>query len=131
MNGEVRWSRDCAIVSRVIALQSAHKLLAQMGGEERVFAIGLLASSPARIAEDVDVWRPDGQAEVDAVNAVADGLVILRARLGRYDVADVLQERRVPGRSHADGLRKQRGVSRASDAVQALVPIVVSRNPQA
>jgi hypothetical protein len=41
----------------VVALQAGDEGHAERPGEERVLAVGLLAASPARVAEDVDVRR--------------------------------------------------------------------------
>ncbi len=107
------------------------KSYAEVGGEEGIFAVGLLAAAPARIAEDVDVRRPDGETVVDGVNVVADGLVVFGAGFGGDDGGDLVDERRVPGGGHADGLREHCGVAGAGDAVEALAPVVVGGNVEA
>ena len=43
------------VVFRIIALQSGHVGDAHAAGQEGVFPVGLLASAPARIAEDIQV----------------------------------------------------------------------------
>src|SRR5215469_17213580 len=47
-------------------LYTRDECVAHSGGEEWVLAVGLLAAAPARIAEDVDVRRPEGQSVEDA-----------------------------------------------------------------
>ena len=59
-----------------------------------ILAVGLLAAAPARVAEDVDVGRPVGQAEVLPRLSLRSGLVVLGARL-------VGDGPRRPGRSAA------------------------------
>ena len=59
------------------------KATAHLAGQERIFAIGLLAAAPARIAEDVDVGRPEIQPLGDAMSlARAARHVELDPRLG-------------------------------------------------
>ena len=70
----------------------ANELVAEGGGEEGVFAVGLLAAAPAGVSEDVDVGGPDGEAEVDAVDVVSDGLVVLGAGFGGDDGADLFHQ---------------------------------------
>src|ERR1019366_1844058 len=104
-------------VIRVVALQTPDEGDAEARGEEGVFAVSFLAAAPARVAEDVDVRRPKREAEVLRAVAVVFGAVIIvfRARLGGDDVGFLMHERRVPGRRHADGLRKHRRDAPASD----------------
>ena len=55
---------------------------------------------------------------------------MLGAGLGGDDVGGLVQERRVPGGGHADGLRENRGDAGARDAVQTFVPIIIGGNAQ-
>ncbi len=100
-------------------------------GEEWVFAVGLLAAAPARVAEDVDVGRPVGEAEELLVPVVADGVVVLGARFGGDDLGFVVDERRVPGGGHADDLREVGGGAGEGVAVQAFVPPEVGGHAEA
>jgi hypothetical protein len=101
-------------------------------GEERILAVGLLPAAPARIAKDVDVGRPETQPVIGlAAFAVTDGLVILGPGLVGDDLPDLVDQRRVPRRGHADGLRKNGGVTFARHAVQGLAPVVVGGDLQA
>ena len=59
---------------------------AEAAGEEGIFAVGFLAASPARIAKDIDVGRPEGESLVEAVIACARWLVDLGAGFGGDDV---------------------------------------------
>src|SRR5271154_4432044 len=85
VDGVVLRCGNSAEVGRVIALEAFDEGDTETGGEEGVLAVGLLASAPAWIAEDVDVRRPDGEAVVDGVDVVADGFVIFRSGLGGDD----------------------------------------------
>ena len=62
VDGVMLWRSDRLEVSRVITLQTLHKRYAEARRQEGIFTVRLLATAPARIAEDVDVRRPDGQA---------------------------------------------------------------------
>ena len=102
-----------------------------MGCQEWIFAVGFLAAAPARIAEDVDVWRPDGKAEVAIVVVVGDGVVVFGASLCRDDFTDGVNEGRIPCGCVADGLRKERSEAGARNAVEAFVPPVIGGNVEA
>src|SRR5580698_10025651 len=79
VDGVVLGRGDGFEVLRIIALDAFDESYAHARGEEGIFAVGLLAAAPARIAEDVDVGRPDGEAVVAVVIVVADGVVIFGA----------------------------------------------------
>ncbi len=125
VDGEVLGRGDQLQVARVVALQALDERDAHAGGQVWVFAVGFLAATPARVAEDVDVGRPEGEPLVDAALALAQGLVVLGARFVGDRRGDLRHEIEVPGGRQADGLREDGGDARAADAVQALVPPVV------
>ena len=106
VDGEVFWGGDGAEVFGVSALETADELVAEGCGEGGIFAVGFLAASPAWVAEDINIRRPDGEPEVDGVEVIAEGLVIFCAGLGGDDGADLVEEGRIPGGGHADGLRE-------------------------
>src|ERR1035437_3606617 len=95
-----------AQVIEVVALHAGNKRHAHLAGEEWVFAVGFLAASPARIAEDVDVGRPEGQPIKDSVVALSLCLVILRAGFAGDGLSHIVDNAGVPGGGHADGLGK-------------------------
>jgi hypothetical protein len=111
----------------IVALKAAHERHAQAASEIWIFAVGLLPPTPARIAKDIDVWRPERQAEVSRSIVVSDGVVVLGARLSRNHVGNAMYKIVIPSRRQADGLREDSRVSRARDAMQPFVPPVVSR----
>ena len=82
VHGEVLAGGDGAQVVQVVALHAVNEGHAQPAGEERIFAVGLLAAAPAGIAKDVDVGRPEGEAVKDAVVAFALRLVVFGAGFG-------------------------------------------------
>ena len=120
-----------AQVVQIAALNAGNKSHAHLAGEKRVLAVGLLASAPAGIAEDVNVGRPERQAVEDAMVAFALGLVVFGAGFGGDDLAHVVNDGGVPRGCHADGLWKDGGVTRAGHAVQGLIPGLVIRNAEA
>ncbi len=128
---EVLTGGDGAQMLEVVALHSADEGDAEAAGEERVFAVGFLAAAPARIAEDVDVGRPEGESIEDAVIAFALGLVVFGAGFRGNDVAHAADHSRIPGGGHADGLRKDSCISGACHAVKGFVPCLVVGNAEA
>ena len=97
--------------------------------QKRVFAVCFLASSPARVAENIDVRRPERQAaEPFAIAIVLGGvIVVFRAAFDADDGRFLMNQSRVPGGGHADGLRKHCRDAVGGHAMQRFIPIVVSR----
>ncbi len=94
-------------------------------------AIGFLSAAPARVAEDVDVRRPEGQPLVTAVRAFAEELVVLCAGLIADRRGHLPHQRHIEGRGQADRLRKDRGLPCPCHAMQSLIPPVVGGHTQA
>src|SRR5436853_6332414 len=88
MHGVMLWRRDDFVISRIVALQPFDELHAQTRRQVRVFAVSLLAASPARVAEDVDIRAPHRQALVAAIITLTHGFVMLGARFGRDTIGD-------------------------------------------
>src|SRR5690606_4844031 len=100
-----RASRRQQVVG-MAALQSADEGDAESRREKRVLAIGFLAAAPARIAKDVDVRRPKGEAAKDlSLERSADVAVELRPPLNAGHVRDLLLQFLIPHRGEADRLR--------------------------
>ena len=131
VNGVMFGSGNRFEVTRVVALKAGDESDAKTGGEERIFAVGFLAASPTRIAEDVDVGRPEGETVVASGTVVEDGVVVFAAGFGGDDVSDAVEEVDVPCGGEADGLREDSGRAGASDAVETFVPPVIGGNVQA
>ena len=123
--------RDGLEILRVVALHAAHEGDAEARGEVRVFAVGLLPAAPARVAEDVDVRRPEGEAVEPRAVAAPLRLVVLGPRLLGDDGRDAAHELLVEGRAEADGLREDRRDAGEGDAVEALIPPVVLGDAEA
>lgn len=123
---------DRAWVVEILALQAADKAHRHLPGEKRILAVGFHATAPARVAENVDIGRPDGQTGIALmVLARTAGLVELGARFGGHHRAHLLHQAGIPARRQADRLRKHRGVAVARDAVQAFAPPLVGGDAQA
>ncbi len=88
VHGEVLGRGYQLEVFGIVALQAFDEFDAHACGEERIFAEGLHAAAPARIAKDIDVRRPEGEAGEAAAIVVAKGLVVLGAALDRDDRRD-------------------------------------------
>ena len=127
--GKVLGRGDGAVIARVVTLQSGNKSHPQARGKKGVFAIGFLAASPARIAKDVDVGRPEVEALEDVAVAGAHRLRVLDAPLDADDLGHLVNSRRVEGGSQADGLGEFGGAV-THHAVQRLAPPVVGGHIQ-
>src|SRR5205823_431847 len=104
VHGEMLHRRDGLQVLRIITLHSPDELHCEPSRKERVLAVGLLATAPAWIAEQIDVGRPEGQALIPLARAGAHVLVVLRAGLVRDDAGHPEHQGVVPGGREADGL---------------------------
>ncbi len=91
VNGVVLGSGDGFQEMRVIALKTGHEGNTETAGEEGIFAVSFLATAPARISEDVDIRRPEGEAEVAAGVVMKKGVVVFGPCLGGYRVGDAVQ----------------------------------------
>ena len=100
-------------------------------GKIGVFAVGLLAATPARVAEDVDVGGPESETLVafQPVLGVFE-MVMFGACLVRYHIECFIHGLVVEGGGHTYGLREDGGQSGASHAMQCFVPPVVGGNTQ-
>ena len=111
-----------------VALQPPDHGHAELSREIWVLSVGLHAASPARVAEDVDVGRPERKALVPAGLAGGQRLAVLDARLVAHGREHFFQKRFVEGSRHADGLRESGRLAVAGYAVQRLVPPVVGQD---
>ncbi len=130
------WTAKCLGVAIALeiagvgALDSLDEPRRQRAGEIGILAQRLLPAAPARIAEDVDVGRPEGEAEVAVEIMLALRLIVTRAALHRDRAALGEEQVAVPARGHRDRLGEDGRLARARDAVERLVPIVVGRDAE-
>ena len=115
-----RYAQIFALVAH--ALQSAHRSQSHAGRQVRVFTVSLLSASPARVAEDVDVWCPKRQTLVALDVARALGLLRFHPCLVAHGCKYLVQQGIVPRGSHGHGDGKHGGKAIAPHAVQRLVP---------
>ena len=59
MNDKVLGRGNNAIVLRIVSLHAGHESYTHARRQKGVFPVRFLAAAPARIAEDVDVRRPE------------------------------------------------------------------------
>ena len=128
VHGEVLDGRNGLQVAGIVALEPPDERHGQTAREVRVLTVGLLPASPSRVAEQVDVRRPDGETLISLVLAPAQIVVMLGAELVGNDRGHAKHQAVVPGRGEADRLRKDRRESRSRHAVETFVPPVVLRD---
>jgi len=131
VDGKVLGCRDCFQIARIIALQAGNEGHSDAAGEIRIFAVGFLAASPTRIAKNIDIRRPEGEAVIAASVSMLDGVVIFGPRFRGNHIGDTMDQICIPSGCEADGLGKDGCIPRPRHAVQALVPPVVRRNAEA
>src|SRR5207249_1942382 len=83
-------------------------------GEEWIFAVGLLATTPARIAKDIDIWRPEVEAFHDVAASGSHRLVMLGPSLGADYNRHFVDRGNVESSRQANRLRKHGGDTGAS-----------------
>jgi len=115
----------------VVALEPGDERYTETAGEKGIFAVSFLAASPARIAEDVDVGRPEGETVIAASVVVGHGVIVFAARFSGDNVGDTMKEVGIPGGREADGLRENSGGASTGDPVKAFVPPVVGGDLEA
>ena len=113
------------IVIRLRTLKSVHHGTAHDSGQIWIFSICLLAASPSRVSEYIDIRCPDGQTVVSCYSVTGTGDVILDALLCGSHVEHFLEKGIVPAGCHAYGLRKYRSKSIAGRAMKGFIPPVV------
>ena len=115
----------------LLRLQALHEGDAHARGEERILAIGFLATAPARVTEDVDVGRPEREPLVTLVLAARQEGMVLGARFVADGGGHLGHQRGIERGRQADRLRKHRGTAGAGHAVQGFVPPIVFGHLQA
>ena len=93
-------------------LQAPHHLCTHHTRQIGILAVGLLSPAPSRIAEDVHIRCPHGEAvELLILTTVEHPVVVLCPELRAGHVEHLIQQVRVPRRSHSHRLRKYRHVA--------------------
>src|SRR5215471_15403215 len=130
MHGKMFGCRDHAVIIRIITLESAHKGDAHLAGQKWIFAISFLAATPAGIAKDIDIRRPEVQTLHNVAMSGPYRLIMLGAGLSADHYRHVVNKRSIESCRQPDGLRKYRSGSSSSHAVQSLAPPVVGKHMQ-
>ena len=125
MDGKMLQTCVELIVISFRTLKSVHHGTAHDSGQIWIFSICLLAASPPRVSEYIDIRCPYGQTVVSCYSVTGTRDVILDALLGRSHVEDFLKKDVVPAGRHAYGLRKYRSKSIAGRAMKGFIPPVV------
>ncbi len=89
-------------ITGIISLQALHKSDSHPGSQVRIFAVGLLPPAPARVAENIDVWRPKGQPFVNPPLVMPEKFMMLGAGFIRDDCRHTKHEIGVPGGGQAN-----------------------------
>src|SRR5690606_21513211 len=121
VHGVVRGACGCLEASGILSLQPSYGLHAEFAGEVWVFAKRLLASSPAGIAYDVDVWRPEIQPLILAPFPAFGCMVMLCPRLVRNRDGNPPHKVTIPTGAHADHLWENRCLPCTANAVACFI----------
>ena len=108
-----------------VALEAVHHRASHHCHQVWILSVGLLAASPPRVTEDVDVRSPYGKAVVLSRPLTSAGRIELDALLCRCHVKHVQKEFIIPAGSHTDSLREYGSEAVAGRAVKSLVPPIV------
>ena len=111
------------------ALEPAYHRHSQLPGEVRILAIGLHAASPAGIAEDVDIGSPERNSLIMIHMPCSYRLPVLHPGLIADRGEHLVYQRLVERRCHRYRHRENGGLAAAGNAVQRLVPPIVSGYP--
>ena len=126
MDGEVLGAGMCLQHGRVERpLQAPDHGHAELSGQVGILPVGFHAAAPARVAEDIDVGRPERDALVPVGHAVGQALAVFHAPVVANGRKDFFDQRLVERGRHADGLREGGRLTVARHAVQRFVPPVV------
>ena len=117
-------------IVRVGALHSLYESHGNARGKKRVFAVGLLAAAPARVAKDINVGRPESEPIISTIIAVALCLVVLRAGFSGDYIRHFMYDLGVPCGRQSDRLGKDGGAPSPGYAMQGLIPPVIRGNAQ-
>ena len=128
MHSEMLGAGQQFLVSRqrlaliAIALQATHHGKSHLRGEERVFAIGFLSPTPTRVAEDIDIGRPERQTLIATDSTRLLGLLRFDAGLIADSGKHLVQQSIVPRGGHGHGDGEYGGIAITSHAMKGLVP---------
>ena len=114
----------------IVALDALNKAYAHAGSQIRILAKGFMTASPARVAENIDIGRPERKSLVNVRVVLLLLVIVLGASFCGNDIGHLLQQLLVKACRHRNRLRKYRRDSGTGNTVQTLVPPVICLNPQ-
>ena len=127
-------------VAVVISLHTQYGLYTQHRIHIGILATGFLTTSPAWVAEDVDIWTPERQLRitrivghtlwhVEQLRVVVVSAVPVGTGLVAHLREDVVHQLRIEGCRHTDGLWID-GIATLTHAMTGLAPPVVAGNAE-
>ena len=128
MDGIVLGAGMCLEIISIIALQTFGHCYTHLGSQIGILTVGLHASAPTRVTEDVDVGCPEGQSFITVIFVVCLIMVILGTCLITDHRKSTEHRFVVKGCGHTDSLWKYGRLSGTSDTMQSLIPPVVGRD---
>ena len=117
-------------IGGIIPLKAFNKCATHHAGQIGVFAVSLMSAPPARVSEDIDIRAPVGQPLIDTGRTKLFITVVFCACLGRNRVSNTPQQIGVKRRRHPDCLWENSRRPGTGDAVQSLIPPVISGDMQ-
>src|SRR5438876_2517652 len=129
VNSKMLGRRNHAVIFRIVSLHSRNKRHAHLCCEEWIFAVGFLAASPTRVTKNIDVGGPEIEALEDVAMSGAHRLRVLDAPLDTDVGGHLVNRSSIKCCGEPDRFGKFRGPV-GCDAVQALTPPVVGRDPE-
>ena len=108
-----------------IALEAVHYGTSHHCGQIWILSICLLATSPTRVTEDVDVRSPDGKTMITAHAFFITSDAELDSLLGRSDVEHLFEKFIIPARRHSDSLREHSRETVTCRTMKGFVPPIV------
>ena len=113
-----------------VALKSLYEGHAETGRKIRIFSVGLMASSPSRVTEDIDVRAPECKSLIDVPVALFARSIVLGTGFGRDNLRDFSEKFFVKHSRQADRLREHGRRSRTGNTMETFVPPVICRNTE-
>src|SRR6266516_1649119 len=110
---------------RIISLHTLYKSNTHARSKEWIFTIGFLASSPSRIAKNIDVGRPESQPHVLQPAVVLCCQIIFCPGFCRNRGGSFLKQTVVECCGHSDRLRKYRCATCTRHSVQRFTPPII------
>ncbi len=120
--------RDDPEILRIIPLQSRYECHPHASGKKWILSVRFLAAAPARIAEDVDIRRPEVQPLHNVPPSCFHGLVMLGAGFRSDDDRHLVDQRVVKRGRQSDRLWKDRRRSGVCNPMQGFTPPVIGRD---